>query len=324
MSTNIRWWINHSESEQHISDKIIHTDTATHPAFSFRMQCQGEINFNFFLVPDETLKARRENPNLSAFIEAYRTLGHRVATLNPIDTCPENKDIPEFNLSRYGLEGSGNLAGIEKLVSFDKSTVKTAAELQAKLDEVYCGNVGAEFSYIESEYEREWFRENYEKLLDEKKSITLDEKRKLATELLQFQEFDRFMNAKLPSIKRYGGEGSESSVAFFRTLLSSAATSNIDTVVLGMPHRGKLNALVTVFKQRPVKILRKYRGLPEFGPDAKAMMDIPNHFSKTKDGICFHICHNHFCSQMCPKISSLRTAVKFTCQCSTTLHISRP
>jgi len=32
-----------------------------------------------------------------------------------------------------------------------------------------------------------------------------------------------------------------------------------------------------------VKIFRKYRGLPEFGDDAKAMMDIPNHFSKFND-----------------------------------------
>jgi len=97
--------------------------------------------------------------------------------------------------------------------------------------------------------------------------------------MLEFQEFDRFMNAKLPSIKRYGGEGAESMVGFFRTLLNLAANEGIDTIVLGMPHRGKLNSLVTLFKQRPVKILRKYRGLPEFGDDAKAMMDIPNHFS---------------------------------------------
>lgn len=265
-------------------DKIVHRHShapgVCHFVCNVKAKLISSCFLSFFVVPDETLRARRENPNLSAFIEAYRTLGHRVATLNPIDTRPESKDLPEFDLSRYGLEASADLAGIEKLVSFDKSNVKSAAQLRAKLDEVYCGNVGAEFSYIEDEFEREWFRENFERLLDEQKAITSDEKRKLATELLQFQEFDRFMNAKLPSIKRYGGEGSESSVAFFRTLLSSAARKNIDTVVLGMPHRGKLNALVTVFKQRPVKILRKYRGLPEFGPDAKAMMDIPNHFSK--------------------------------------------
>lgn len=117
-------------------------------------------------------------------------------------------------------------------------------------------------------------------MLEEKTFISNEEKRELATQLLQFQEFDRFMNAKLPSIKRYGGEGSESTVAFFRKLLSSAAKEDINSIVLGMPHRGKLNALVTLFKQRPVKILRKYKGLPEFGEDAKAMMDIPNHFSK--------------------------------------------
>jgi probable 2-oxoglutarate dehydrogenase E1 component DHKTD1 len=86
------------------------------------------------------------------------------------------------------------------------------------------------------------------------------------------------MNAKLPSIKRYGGEGSESTVAFFKTLLSSAANDDINTIVLGMPHRGKLNCLFTTFKQRPAKLFRKYRGLPEFTEDVNAMMDIPNHF----------------------------------------------
>lgn len=237
------------------------------------------ILFNFVLVSEETLAARRDNPNLNAFLEAYRTNGHKVATLNPIDTSQELKTAPELELSRYGLE-SNHLTGLHALASFDKSLIKTIADLQAKLDEIYCKNVSMEFSFVESEYEREWLRERFEKLLDDQKSISNDEKRQLATQLLQFQEFDRFMNAKLPSIKRYGGEGSESSVSFFRTVLNAAANDNVDTVVLGMPHRGKLNALVTIFKQRPVKILRKYRGLPEFGPDAKAMMDIPNHFSE--------------------------------------------
>lgn len=182
--------------------------------------------------------------------------------------------------ARYGLSETQELTALEGLVFFSDSEINTVADLKKKLNETYCQNVSAEFNFIESECEREWFAENYEKLLEEKAFLGNEEKRQLATQLLQFQEFDRFMNAKLPSIKRYGGEGSESTVAFFRNILSSAAKDDVDTIVLGMPHRGKLNALATIFKQRPAKIFRKYKGLPEFGDDAKAMMDIPNHFSK--------------------------------------------
>lgn len=231
-------------------------------------------------MSEERLAARQANANLNAFIDAYRTHGHRTATVNPIELRTEVEIVPELEASRYGLSDSQELAGLEGLVAFSDSQVKTVGDLKRKLNEVYCQNVSTEFSYIESEREREWFAENFEKMLEEKALISNDEKRQLATQLLQFQEFDRFMNAKLPSIKRYGGEGSESTVAFFRTLFQSAAKDDIDTIVLGMAHRGKLNCLVTLFNQRPVKILRKYRGLPEFGDDAKAMMDIPNHFSE--------------------------------------------
>lgn len=179
------------------------------------------------------------------------------------------------------------MTGLEGLVGFNDSQIKTVEDLKNKLKEIYCQNVSAEFSFIEAEDEREWFKENYEKMLEEKAFISNEEKRQLASQLLEFQEFDRFMNAKLPSIKRYGGEGSESTVAFFRKLLQESANDEVDTIVLGMPHRGKLNALVTLFKQRPVKIFRKYRGLPEFGADVKAMMDIPNHFSEV-----FKVCSN--------------------------------
>lgn len=178
------------------------------------------------------------------------------------------------------MQETEDIADLTGLVSFGSLQLRSVGDLREKLHETYCQNISAEFNSIESEFERVWFAENYEKILQDKSSLSSDEKRKLATKLVQFQEFDRFMNAKLPSIKRYGGEGSESTVAFFQNLLISAAQNDIDTIVLGMPHRGKLNALVTLFQQRAVKIFRKYRGLPEFRDDAKAMMDIPNHFSK--------------------------------------------
>lgn len=215
---------------------------------------------------------------MNAYIEAYRTHGLRTASVSSLDEIAQKEHVPELEVSRYNLQEDQSISDLASLVSFTSSSVRSARDLKEKLTEVYCQKISAEFSFIESEFGPAWFAENFETILEEKKSLSSDEKRKLATQLLQFQEFDRFMNIKLPSIKRYGGEGSESIVALFRSLLISSAQNDIDTIVLGMPHRGKLNALATLFHQKPVKIFRKYRGLPEFPESAKTMMDIPNHF----------------------------------------------
>lgn len=233
-----------------------------------------------FLVPQSHLNARQANANLSAWINAYRTHGHRIANVDPIKWLDGKELVPEIEFARYGLEEGQELAGLDGLVSFSDSQIRTVGDLNKKLKEIYSQNVSAEFTFIEDEFEREWFTENYEKMLEEKAFITNEEKRSLATTMLQFQSFDQFMNLKMPAIKRYGGEGAESMVAFFTNILRYSALDNVSSIVLGMPHRGKLNALVALFRHRPARIFRKYRGLPEFGDDAKAMMDIPNHFSE--------------------------------------------
>jgi probable 2-oxoglutarate dehydrogenase E1 component DHKTD1 len=232
------------------------------------------------LVSQQNIAARQAHPNLNTWINAYRTHGHRIATNDPIKWLDTKEQVPELEMSRYGLLESEELTGLDGIVAFSDAEIKNVGDLKIKLNEVYCSNVSAEFSYIEDEYEREWFTENYEKMLEDKAFISNEEKREIATEMLQFQEFDRFMNAKMPTIKRYGGEGAESMVVFFRNLLKLAAQDEVSSIILGMPHRGKLNSLATIFKHKPARIFRKYKGLPEFPEDGKAMMDIPNHFSK--------------------------------------------
>lgn len=255
-------------------------------------------------------------------MEAYRTHGHRVSSVNPLNLSAEKEHVPELEVSRYGLQENNEVSDLAGLVSFEDSRVENVAALNNKLNEIYCQNISAEFNFIESEYERAWFSENFERILEEKNSLSSEEKRKLATQMIQFQEFDRFMNIKLPSIKRYGGEGSESTVAFFRNLLLTSSENEIDTIVLAMPHRGKLNALATLFQQRPAKIFRKYRGLPEFSNDVEAMMDIPNHFSKTKNNEDFCAILLSFLNlKMFRKTWRSRMGGKFTYQCFTIHHI---
>lgn len=179
-----------------------------------------------------------------------------------------------MEVTRYGLDESQtqNFAGILN-TSDREGTVKSAREF---LDNVYCGSVSAEFAYTESEHEREWLAENYEASFRE--SCTNDAKREIAALLLQSQAWDNFLATKYPSVKRYSGEGAESMLAFFRQLFISATDHEVAEIVLGMPHRGRLNLLTTMLNTRPAKIFRKYKGHSEFPSDAQAMGDTAMHF----------------------------------------------
>ena len=57
------------------------------------------------------------------------------------------------------------------------------------------------------------------------------------------QEFDHFLGTKFATVKRYGGEGAESMMGFFHELFRQAAYSGVTEVIMGMPHRGRLNLL---------------------------------------------------------------------------------
>lgn len=59
------------------------------------------------------------------------------------------------------------------------------------------------------------------------------------------------MATKFATVKRYGGEGAESMMGFFHELLKMSAYSEITDVIIGMPHRGRLNVLTGLLQFPP-------------------------------------------------------------------------
>lgn len=182
-----------------------------------------------------------------------------------------------MELHRYGLskDDTYNFRGILN----NNVANGTIQQAQDFLNRTYCGNISMEFSYIESEHEREWLVENYEKFASNA-DVSIDVKKEILDILLKSQTWDNFLAKKFPSVKRYGGEGAESMMSFFRQLILLAAQNEVNNIVLAMPHRGKLNLLTTMLKMPPAKIFHKFKGFPEFPSDAKAMGDIASHFRK--------------------------------------------
>ena len=65
-------------------------------------------------------------------------------------------------------------------------------------------------------------------------------------------------------------------------------SDGIEDVIIGMPHRGRLNLLTGMLQFPPVAMFRKMKGLPEFPPQQKGAGDVLSHLSKFYE--CFLAC----------------------------------
>ncbi|KAL4716322.1 hypothetical protein ACJJTC_014802 [Scirpophaga incertulas] len=228
-------------------------------------------------VPDELVRRRYENCRAQQLVAAYRTHGHLKAGIDNVDYKQKSSNIKELNIKKYGLslEEKANLG-----LLYGYSGKEPVRSLVEQLEKIYCGPISYEFSYLETETEREWFAQRVESGND---VVSNERKTEMACEMLQSQAWDKFLSIKYPTVKRYCGEGAESLLTFFSTLFKLTTSEGVEQVILAMAHRGKLNVLSGLLQCPPVKIFHKFSGQPEFPLEANAACDISTHLSASAD-----------------------------------------
>uniref|UniRef100_A0A8C1USJ6 2-oxoadipate dehydrogenase complex component E1 n=1 Tax=Cyprinus carpio TaxID=7962 RepID=A0A8C1USJ6_CYPCA len=213
---------------------------------------------------------------LARLVEAYRAHGHKVAKINPLlPQTPVQDSVPEIGLLNGAVHGVLNTTGLRH---FGKAEA-TSEEVVAYLERTYCGRISVETTQLQSLQEREWFADRFEEL--KKEPFSPEERRQLAKLMLESQEFDHFLATKFATVKRYGGEGAESMMGFFYELFRSSAYSGVTDVVMGMPHRGRLNLLTGLLQFPPELMFRKMRGLSEFPENSPSIGDVLSHLTST-------------------------------------------
>ncbi|XP_038217145.1 probable 2-oxoglutarate dehydrogenase E1 component DHKTD1 homolog, mitochondrial [Zerene cesonia] len=228
-------------------------------------------------IPEDVISKRYENCRAHQLVNAYRTYGHLRATIDNVDYKNENRNIKELSLSRYGLTSEDH---VDLGLLYGHNGKGPAKNLIEQLEKLYCGPISYEFSYLETDAEREWFAQRIENSSD---SIDRERRLEILKELLETQIWDKFLSVKYPTVKRYCGEGAESLLTFFSTLIRRTANDGIQYVTLAMAHRGKINTLTSQLQCPPVKIFHKFNGNPEFPEDANAACDIATHLSASVD-----------------------------------------
>ncbi|MED6274305.1 putative 2-oxoglutarate dehydrogenase E1 component DHKTD1, mitochondrial [Characodon lateralis] len=212
---------------------------------------------------------RRYTSNLRESKKNYKQREGRFVSAFLI--CAESK------FAREEKEASGRRKYL-CLRHFGKSQA-SVEEVRTYLEEVYCGHLSVEISQLSSLEEREWFADRFEEL--KRESFSPEEKKRLAKLMLESQEFDHFLATKFATVKRYGGEGAESMMGFFYELFHQSAHSGVTDIIIGMPHRGRLNLLTGLLKFPPELMFRKMRGLSEFPDTSPAIGDVLSHLTSS-------------------------------------------
>ena len=173
---------------------------------------------------------------------AYREFGHLIARLDPLGRDPDHH--PLLELSSVGLSEPDLVAptdGQPFLGPFDG----TIGGLVGVLRETYCGTIGVEYMDIPDRVRREWLQQRMEPAHNRPR-LSRDEQIRVLTRLMEADAFEQFLNVRYPGQKRFSLEGGASLVPMLDTLIETAAARGVEQLVIGMPHRGRLNVLANI------------------------------------------------------------------------------
>ncbi|XP_049794378.1 2-oxoglutarate dehydrogenase complex component E1-like isoform X2 [Schistocerca nitens] len=208
---------------------------------------------------------------VQAIIRSYQARGHLVADLDPLgimyaDLHSKYKDRqgapPEIVVRQYMLEET-DMDRVFKLPSTTfiggKEKALSLREILRRLENAYCRHIGVEFMFINSLEQCNWIRQKLES--PGVMEITNDEKRLILARLTRATGFEAFLARKWSSEKRFGLEGCEILIPAMKQIIDSSTEFGVESIVMGMPHRGRLNVLANVCRKPLEQIFTQFAAL---------------------------------------------------------------
>jgi len=232
-----------------------------------------DIIFRSLSIPQRPLKLKRDvNPlfeqngdNKASFdkqadvlriINMARVRGHLIANVNPLNSdirTHAELDPEKFGLSIWDYDRpfyAQGLAGHSRL---------TLREILDILREAYFRTIGVEYMHIQEPDQKQWIQSRIEGV-PRTRWLNNDDKRTILLMLNTAEAFENFLHTKYVGHKRFSLEGAETLIPVLNHMLNRAVENNVQEVVLGMSHRGRLNVLANILQKSYKKIFREFEG----------------------------------------------------------------
>ena len=188
-------------------------------------------------------------------ILAYRKKGHLIAKTNPIRERKDrhaNLGLENFGLVETDLStefDAGKFAGVGRV---------SLQNIITHLQKCYTTHVGVEISALNDQQKIDWLTRAVEETLLQ--PVSLVQKKRILQKLNEGVMFEKFLQTKYVGQKRFSLEGGETAIAALDAIINTSADNNVQEVVIGMAHRGRLNVLANIMGKTYQQIFSEFEG----------------------------------------------------------------
>ncbi len=253
-----------AETEKKIGEKI-----------SAKAQAKGVE-----LAPADVMQATRDSIHALMLIRAYRIRGHFHAKLDPLELSPEPNEA-ELEPSSYGFAE----ADLDRRIFLDMVLgleFASMREIVAILRRTYCQTVGVEFMHISNAAQKGWIQERIEGR-DKEIAFTREGKRAILNKLVEAEGFEKFLDVKYTGTKRFGLDGGESLIPALEQIIKRGGNLGVEEIVIGMPHRGRLNVLTQVMGKPHRALFHEFKGGSANPDEIEGSGDVKYHLGASSD-----------------------------------------
>lgn len=188
-------------------------------------------------------------------ILAYRKKAHLVANTNPIRARRDRHAGLALNVFGLTEQDLSKTFEAGKFVGLGRATLK---EIILQLEKCYCHHVGVEIGALNDQQKIDWLTHAVETVLLE--PVSLPKKKRILQKLNEGVMFEKFLQTKYIGQKRFSLEGGETTIAALDAIINTAANNQVEEVVMGMAHRGRLNVLANIMGKTYEQIFSEFEG----------------------------------------------------------------
>jgi 2-oxoglutarate dehydrogenase E1 component len=232
------------------------------------------------LTAADVHQATRDSVRALMLIRAYRMRGHFHARLDPLGIEPP-RDREELDPRSYGFVE----ADLDRKIFLDHvlgMEYATLREIVAICERTYCQTLGVEFMHITNGAQKGWIQERIEGP-DKEISFTREGRRAILMKLIEAEGFEKFCDLKFTGTKRFGLDGAESLIPALEQIIKRGGNLGVKEIVVGMPHRGRLNVLTQVMGKPHRALFHEFKG-GSANPDAvEGSGDVKYHLGASSD-----------------------------------------
>ncbi|MGV0990889.1 MAG: multifunctional oxoglutarate decarboxylase/oxoglutarate dehydrogenase thiamine pyrophosphate-binding subunit/dihydrolipoyllysine-residue succinyltransferase subunit [Mycobacterium sp.] len=216
-------------------------------------------------IPYEPVRWRTDNPDsivdknarIIELIAAYRNRGHLMADIDPLRLDKNRFRMhPDLDVLTHGLT-LWDLDREFKVDGFAGKEYKKLRDVLSVLRDAYCRHIGVEYTHILEPEQQKWLQERIEVRHDKP---TVAQQKYILSKLNAAEAFETFLQTKYVGQKRFSLEGAEAVIPMMDAVIDQCAEHNLDEVVIGMPHRGRLNVLANIVGKPYSQIFSEFEG----------------------------------------------------------------